>query len=546
MIKTKKEYVPFQPNTRGDISDATASTSALQYVAPESPRPTEMLSGVKIEGSLTHKDLALHDLLVSKAYESDKSMPDRGYSIPLSDVLHFLGQDARKEHVLHSLNKMKNCLLSFTAGSRQFTGVQMLVSWQESDEKKNDLIGYEFPAPIRQLMQHMPKYGYIELAAIGQSRMTSKYSQSVYKWLVSELIGQKWHASDHNLHTIEISPDNLADIIDFPSVAGSVPFSKLNQRVLAHLYADLKAVERFELVNIKFDSLMSPRRGRAVEKLSFHIRMREPSHHTVRATDVHLKYEKDVRTGTFKPNSNRVGGADADEYRVNSVVFMRVVKLVGKELVLNHMTAHWAWQVVLQEALDGDGLTDGYHSRECRGQRLLDLIKTRGADHACVSFFTEEARLGTDIVGSRHVAQRLPKAEQARIKRFKDGKLPKPEKTPKAKPVAKQTAVRTIAVEQSDGFENIGHFQAEIDPSLSEKMIDDFIFAPVSAFPFSGEIERLFRLYVTEDEAKGFQTYIDIDIKPADPDEFEQCIKQIEPWLISGSVAYMPNKGDIK
>jgi hypothetical protein len=543
MIKTKKEYVPFQPNTRGDISAATANTSALQYVAPESPRPTEMLSGVRIDGTLTHRDLALHDLLVSKAYETDKAMPDQGYSIPLSDVLHFLGQDARKEHVLHSLKKMKNCILSFTAGSRQFEGVQMLVSWQEVDKEKNALIGYEFPAPIRTLMQHMPQYGYIELAAIGQSRMTSKYSHAFYKWLVSELIGKKWNASDNNRHVVEISPDNLAEIIDFPSVAGSVPFSKLNQRVLSHLYSDLKAVERFELVNVKFDGLMSPRRGRAVEKLSFHIRMREPSHHTIRATDVHLKFDKDVRTGTFKPNGNRVGGADADEYRVNSVVFMRAVKMFGKELVINHLTAHWSWQVVLQEALDGDGLTDGYHSRECRGKRLLDLIKTRGADHACVSFFAEEARLGADIVGSRHVAQRLPKAEKARIKRFKDGKLPKPIKEHKAKPAAKQKTVQAIAVEQSDNFENVGHFQAEIDPSLSEQIVDDFVFSTVAAFPFSGEIERLFRLYLTEDEDKGLQTFIDIDIKPADDDEFQQCIKQIEPWLISGSVTYMPNKG---
>lgn len=83
----------FQPSSRGDISAALKNRKSLSIVAPQSPRPPEMLAGISViqgAGQLTSSDLALHELLISKAYQTDSSMSSTSYEIPLAECLRFL------------------------------------------------------------------------------------------------------------------------------------------------------------------------------------------------------------------------------------------------------------------------------------------------------------------------------------------------------------------------------------------------------------------------------------------------------------------------
>ena len=115
-----------------------------------------MLAGISViagAGQLTSSDLALHELLISKAYQTDRCMSSSSYSIPLAECLRFLWSDAREADVTASLRRMEQVRLSFDGEEgRTFRDVQMLTSWTAEKGARID-IGYQFPNPIRWLMR---------------------------------------------------------------------------------------------------------------------------------------------------------------------------------------------------------------------------------------------------------------------------------------------------------------------------------------------------------------------------------------------------------
>ena len=66
----------FRPVNRGDIVKALDKPAALRVVAPESPRPLELLLGVTYdrESTLTADDATLHELLLTVALHADAAL----------------------------------------------------------------------------------------------------------------------------------------------------------------------------------------------------------------------------------------------------------------------------------------------------------------------------------------------------------------------------------------------------------------------------------------------------------------------------------------
>src|SRR5690606_38384509 len=81
-----------RPRPGGDLAKALSSRQAMEVVAPESPRPSEMMEGVTVNGEdvLTADDAALHELLISHAYAEDSSMPEVMHEIEMSAAIRYL------------------------------------------------------------------------------------------------------------------------------------------------------------------------------------------------------------------------------------------------------------------------------------------------------------------------------------------------------------------------------------------------------------------------------------------------------------------------
>ncbi len=364
-----------QPAARGSITKAI-STRSLSKVAPESPRPLEMLDAVEITSAdvLTADDAALHELLISAAYEDDKGMSNDFTSLPVATALKFLGQHARRDALKISMRRLMATTVSYgTAKTRRFEDVPLVFSYLETTEEA-DIIRYSLPEPIRILMREMPAYAYLELAPISQ--MKSKYSVRLYRVFAAAAAREKWVPGGQNEVVVSATLEDLYKWTGFPLDNGTMNFGKFRQRVLNDLDKELATVRRFGL---RIEEIRKEARGRPLERVDFHLNLRAPSHHMTRIT-----FEEDELI------KRRIGGADASEYRVNSNVWLKAQKEFWHLQKRMHRIYFQAWQIALQEALDEAPVSPGYTRREYRGQRLLNAIKAMGADEAAFKFCAEE------------------------------------------------------------------------------------------------------------------------------------------------------------
>jgi hypothetical protein len=510
---------PFQPSPRGSTSEALAKGASLAVIAPQSPRPAEMLAGVVIDNGdvdLTCFDLALHELLISRAYENDRTMNKTSYEIPLAECLRFLGPDARRDAVERSLTKMEQIKLSFTGeDGRSFRGVKMLTTWQASLNAETSL-GYQFPDPIRWLMRTMPSYGYIELNALGRGTMRSKYSHMLYKRIALEVAKNPWRAGEDNRFELTFTPKQLAEVVGFPSVKGVIPFGKLQERVISKVIADFAGVRKFD-VRISYDGMSAAKKGTPVRQIEFGVRVNADPHHTVRANTVPLQ-----KAGY------RIGAPDEPRYRINSVFWLRVAKRF-KTLGIDHSFAHATWLVALKEALDSFPLTPAGSDRMYRGVNLLSSIDADGVEAAAWSFFAEEAELGRDLVGSLHVIKYRVPAEKARRKRMEHAQQPQ-NAAPSPAPVA---PIVPTAKETHPTFDTCTHVDIDIDPAASFAELDDYIFSYFSSVSWDGQRKFVLRAYFYVPGQRDIRDHFRFLISPADEEELLRALghRRVEKWI---------------
>src|SRR5690606_17220205 len=144
----------FRPRPRGDLAKALSSRRAMEVVAPESPRPSEMMEGVTVNGEdvLTADDAALHELLISHAYAEDCSMPEAMHEIEMAAAIRYLGGRVERSDVRRSLERLKNTAVSFgTPETRRYEDVRLLEGYVEVGPER-DVIHYRLPEPLRVLM----------------------------------------------------------------------------------------------------------------------------------------------------------------------------------------------------------------------------------------------------------------------------------------------------------------------------------------------------------------------------------------------------------
>ncbi|QCL83378.1 hypothetical protein CFBP5875_01550 [Agrobacterium pusense] len=485
----------------------------MAVIAPQSPRPAEMLAGVVIDNGavdLTGFDLALHELLISRAYENDRSMTATSYEIPLVECLRFLGPDARRDAVERSLGKMEQIKLSFAGeDGRSFRGVKMLTFWEATKDSEM-LLGYQFPDPIRWLMRTMPAYGYIELNALGRGSMRSKYSHLLYKRIALEVAKHPWKAGEDNRFELTFTPEQLAEVVGFPPVKGIIPFGKLQERVISKVVDDFAGVRKFD-VRIFYDGMPAPKKGTTVGRIEFHVRVNPDSHHTVFAN-----------TAPFEKSGYRIGAPDEPRYRINSVFWLRVPRTF-KTLGIDHSFAKHTWLVALKEALDNDPLTPACATRRYRGANLLSAIDADGVEAAAWNFFAEETELGRDLVGSQHVIRNRVSANTARKERMERVKKPRVA-APSSAPVA-QTEQPT--------FGTCTHIDLEIDPAATKNDLEDVIFQHLDNIAWNGSRRVEMRAYFNAPGERDVRQHYLFSVTPEDEDELSLELKRIDKWIES-------------
>ena len=257
--KRRGERELFRPAPRGDVSRALAppkarrresdlKTGRLEVIAPESPRPSEMLEGVAVTSrdELTAGDAALHELLVSKAYADDRPLTGEAHWISMPEAIRYLGERVERSDVRQSLNRLKRTTVSYgLAGGRRFEDVQLLQGWIEVDGDR-DTIYFSLPEPLRELMRRQPTYAYVELAAL--PAMKSKFSARLYRRLALAASKEKWVPGRENAVELYATVDELADWIGWPRAKdGSVHSGKLRDRFLKRIGDDFAAVRAFRL-----------------------------------------------------------------------------------------------------------------------------------------------------------------------------------------------------------------------------------------------------------------------------------------------------------
>jgi len=481
-----------------------------------------MLSGISVvRGAehLTSSDLALHDLLISRAYESDPTMSASSYEIPLGECLRFMWSDAREEDVTASMRRMEQVRLSFDGEEgRTFKEVPMLTSWAAVRGEDVDM-GYQFPDPIRYLLRNMPSYGYIELAAIGQGRMRSKYSQMLYKRLAHEVSLRRWQSGADNSFTLEFTPAELADLVGFSTTNKSL-FSKLQERVISRFNADFLGVQKFDL-RITYDGRPEPARGQGVSTslIQLHVKVHPDTHHSVHCDDRRLK-----------PSADRIGRPDIARYRLNSVFWLQVAKKF-KLLHLTHESAYWAWSVALNEAIEGAPLTSGYQ-RRYRGENLLGAIDANGVEAAAWRFFGEEHDLGADLCNSTHVMKHLGAADRNRLKRLSAKTKGKAKAKPSATVMSPDVVdpVEPVIVSARPTFETCTHVDIEIDHAVSAADLDDYVHATISRETWNGNRKVRLRAYYRV-PGTTVRQHFGFWISPADESELLSALRRLDKWM---------------
>jgi hypothetical protein len=471
-LPTKTPDGLFQLAPRGNLTKALATKTSLQIIAPESPRPSEMLEGVVVNGKdeLTADDQQLHEYMISRAYDGDSLMSAETHSMDMSEAIRYLGNRVERSDIKSSLARLKRTTVSYGRSSeRRFENVQLLESWIEVAPGE-DIIRYRLPEPLRALMRSQPSYAYIELAAL--PKMRSKYSSRLYKKFALAAKEQPWVAGDDNRLTVTGTPDEIADWIGFPLQAnGKVHVGKLRDRFLKKVdenFADIRAF-RVEVVPQEPGG-----RGNPLVAVDFVLHLAPPSRHTVPML--------------FKPSEDvvRIGHKDIVQYRVQSRVWRRAAKSFGRHLAMTNRQIADLWQVALNEAISEVALSDGFNVRQFRGRKLLEAIRSRGADSAAWGFITEEADV-PDLAAKqldRGFGQIEREADQARLARIGMGKR---------KRKAKAAAPAFITADEDEPeidvvtFETAKEIVFHVDEALTALDVETLVGGPIQKMVFTGE-----------------------------------------------------------
>ncbi|MHA6642731.1 RepB family plasmid replication initiator protein [Mesorhizobium sp. A623] len=463
----------FQPQARGSLSKALATKTSLQKIAPESPRPSEMLEGVIVTGrdELTADDQHLHDFLIDRAYSGDNLMSAETHSMDMAEAIRFLGSRVERSDIRASLARLKRTTVSYGQSSeRRFEDVQLLEGWIEVAPGE-DVIRYRLPESLRILMRNMPSYAYIELAAL--PKMRSKFSSRLYKRFALAAKEQPWVPGDDNTLTLTGTPDEVSDWIGFPKEAkGRVHVGKLRARFLKKVEADFADVRAFRL---ECSPRVSKARGNPITEIDFILHLAPPSRHTV---PMFFKPSEDVA---------RVSHKDVIQYRVESRVWRRAAKPYGRRLAMTNRQMADLWQIALNEALSEVALSDEFNLRQFRGRKLLEAINSRGADYAAWGFITEEAD-----VPDLSTKQLEPgygtierEADEARLERIGMGKRKR----------AAKAAPAFITQEEDEGepesdvvtFDTAKEIVFHVDEALTALDVETLVGGPIQKMNFTGE-----------------------------------------------------------
>lgn len=368
-----------------------------------------MLCGVAVQGAdrLTADDAALHEFLISRAYEDDKLAADT-HALDMSEAVRYLGSRVERDDIRASLRRLRETTVSYgSPDERRYEDVPLIESWVEVSPG-SDVIRYRLPDPMRALMRKPPQYAYIEMSAL--PKMRSKYSSRLYKMAALRSSKQKWIAGDDNTILIEGTPDQVADWIGFPKERdGKVHAGKLRARFLSKVVSDFVDVRAFRL---ECEVVDGKGRGSPIETVRFRLHLAPPSRHTVPLF--------------FKPSEDiaRVGSRDLPQYRVESRTWRRAAKSYMRTLGKTNRMIHDMWLVALNEALSGVAMTEGFHTKPYRGRRLLQEIERRGADNAAWGLITSEADEPDIVLKSREQGwlALVAEADEARMERVGMGK----------------------------------------------------------------------------------------------------------------------------
>jgi len=461
----------FYPNPMGTISKALGSPKQLTKVGPQSPRPVELLGSLTVTGGadLTAKDAALSELLISAAYEGDRSMNSETMSIPMSFVLRYLGEDTRRDHVRSSLNRLKSTFVSFKVGDEEYQDVALLNSWIRKTDAE-DAVLYSLPDPIRAVMSDRARYAYVELAAL--PTMSSTYSSRIYRRFVAAISesGKRWEPGGDNAVTIEATPEEVASWASFPRLRdGSLHVGKLRERVLNGLAEDFVAVRAFYFSMTTF---VGSGRGRPLERIVFRLELAPPSRYKSR-----LVYSaEDMRF---------VGGNDREDLRVSSSLWMQAAREFPSAGLrpMRHREWYELWLAAVDEMETGIPLSREWEMRVFRGEGLRTKIDLIGADQAAWGFCAEEA--DAPDISLRNDIRELGIAGRA-ARKVRLGIDPEQLDTSHTQMAV--SAGQSTGETSSDGmsFDEAKEIHLTVDPALSPQEQDDMVFSPFAEFEFLG------------------------------------------------------------
>lgn len=427
---------------RGDIGRALADGARLlRHIGPETPRPLDLLTAVSGDERLTARDHVLWDLLVATAYQRAYHARRTGapvvvgteISVPLRDVVAYLGTAARRADVVASLGALSAMSITVSGiRGRRFV-MPMLAAGDVADGD----VRFALPTSLWTLLATQRRYAYLELDAL--ARMGSRHAVRLYRHLVAHVSGYglRWSPQCADW-TLEIPAREMALALGLPEGA---PGSRVGE-ALSRCLPDLEAVRAFSV------ALGEPRRraarGAPVEAYRLILRAKEPNAYAAPS----LPYdEKRARLD---------GVRDAPRYRVAEHVWRKGAVLGGTffpQLLLD------GWLVALDEALSGAAVDGKGAGRRYRGPALLRAIDDVGASRAAFLFCAEEA-LESDLtrLGFPDDLARKSRAKAARAERWTAHLAslpPKPKgtKVEKAAPMKlrRVTGLARLAVEDDEG-----------------------------------------------------------------------------------------------
>jgi hypothetical protein len=422
---------------------------------------------------MTADDAALHELLVSSAYESDRGMNRETASIPMSYVLRYLGADTRREHVKASLGRLRQTTVSFRHDGVGYEDVPLLVHWMRTTETTDEIV-YQLPEPLRMVMSDRARYAYIELAAL--PAMSSTYSSRLYRRLVAAIAasGKTWQAGEDNAVVVEATPEDVATWVSFPRGRdGSLHVGKLRERVLAGLQKDFAAVTAF---GFSMTTVAGAGRGRPLERIAFRLELAAPSQFKTRIT--------------YTPEDMRfVGGGDRKDLRVNSGVWTRAQQefpFAGRK-PMYHRDWYELWLAAIEEMESGIPLTRESEMRVFRGDGLRTKIDLLGADQAAWGFCAEET--DSPDIALRNDLRELGAAGRV-ARKIRTGEVVS-ESTETVAAVERANQIAAVAEAASEeptvvSFAEASEIHLTIDPALTAQEQDDMVFEPLAGFEFLG------------------------------------------------------------